>query len=180
MSTVANPYASPQATDLGVDRQNEEVGAEFFAFSGRLGRLRFITYGVFSAFLVMLVGGIGAAILIPVSAEFGVLLYAAFMLITTVYGFSLYIRRLHDLGQSGWWSLLMFVPLLNLALLVYLLFFPGAQGANQFGPRVRANSTGVIVAFLLSIFLGIAYVGMLAAVALPAYQDYVERAQQAR
>ncbi|HEY8568577.1 MAG TPA: hypothetical protein VIL80_05325, partial [Microbulbifer sp.] len=69
-------------------------------------------------------------------------------------------------------------PLLNLMLLIYLVFFPGNSAANRFGPRVSRNSTGVIVAFLLSIVLGVAYIGMMAAIAIPAYQQYVERAQQ--
>ena len=32
------------------------------------------------------------------------------------------IRRFHDLARSGWWSLLMLVPLVNFGTLVYLLF----------------------------------------------------------
>lgn len=34
-------------------------------------------------------------------------------------------RRLHDLGHSGWWSLLSLIPVLNIGLGLYLLFAPG-------------------------------------------------------
>ena len=178
MTTAVNPYASPQTADLDNDKNSEEVSAQLFSFSGRLGRLRLITYGIISAFVVMFVAGLAAAILIPVNPVFAVFIYGAVVLSSAVYGFSLYIQRLHDLNQSGWWALLMFVPLLNLALLIYLLFFPGTKGSNRYGSPVKRNSTGVIVAFLISVFLGIAYIGMVAAIAIPAYQDYVERAQQ--
>ncbi|HEY8569164.1 DUF805 domain-containing protein, partial [Microbulbifer sp.] len=157
MTTVANPYASPQVSDLDVGGENEEVSARIFAFSGRLGRLRFITYWMVSTMLILLLGGIAAAVFIPVSPEAGVAIYTVFMLFSVIYGFSLYARRLHDLGHSSFlWYLMMFVPLLNLMLLIYLVFFPGNSAANRFGPRVSRNSTGVIVAFLLSIVLGVA------------------------
>lgn len=48
-------------------------------------------------------------------------------------GFVAVIRRLHDLGRSGWWSLLMFVPLVNFVSLIYLLFAKG--GAFAFTPE---------------------------------------------
>ena len=43
------------------------------------------------------------------------------------------IRRLHDLDQSGWLVLIMFVPIINLIFLVYLLFVKGTVGSNRYG-----------------------------------------------
>ncbi|WGL15469.1 DUF805 domain-containing protein [Microbulbifer bruguierae] len=179
MSTVANPYASPQTSDLDTGLDHQQVSPKFFAFDGRLGRMRFVTYGFLGAFLLMAIGGIAAAILVPINLTLGLIVNGITVVFSVVFGLSVYIRRLHDLGRSGWWSLLMFVPLLNFILIIYLLFFPGTDGINSFGPRVTRNSTGVIVAFVLSIVLGIAYIGTIFAVAIPAYQEYVERAQQA-
>lgn len=42
------------------------------------------------------------------------------------------IRRLHDTDRSGWFYLLVFVPLANLYL-VYLMFVKGTSGDNRFG-----------------------------------------------
>jgi uncharacterized membrane protein YhaH (DUF805 family) len=39
-----------------------------------------------------------------------------------VYIFSLHVRRLHDLGESGWKAFLLFIPLINLIILIRLLF----------------------------------------------------------
>ncbi len=44
------------------------------------------------------------------------------------------IRRLHDLDRTGWWCLALLIPLANLALAVYLLFFEGTKGPNKYGP----------------------------------------------
>lgn len=43
------------------------------------------------------------------------------------------IGRLHDLDVSGWYSLLFFVPILNIFLGLYLLFAKGTDGANKYG-----------------------------------------------
>ena len=45
-----------------------------------------------------------------------------------------YAKRLHDWGRSGWWSLLMFIPIANLAFHVVLQAKKGDAGPNRFGP----------------------------------------------
>lgn len=49
--------------------------------------------------------------------------------------FSIWAKRLHDINRSGWWSLLLFVPLGNLLLFVYLLFKKGDSGKNKYGAK---------------------------------------------
>lgn len=46
----------------------------------------------------------------------------------------LLIRRLHDLGRTGWFWLLIWFPFVNLALLIYAFCFKGTLGPNRFGP----------------------------------------------
>ncbi len=43
------------------------------------------------------------------------------------------VRRLHDQDKSGWLMLLMFVPIANIVLLVFM-FLEGTRGPNQYGP----------------------------------------------
>jgi uncharacterized membrane protein YhaH (DUF805 family) len=42
-------------------------------------------------------------------------------------------KRLHDIGHSGWWQLLGAIPIINIALGLYLLIKKGVDGPNQFG-----------------------------------------------
>ncbi len=49
-------------------------------------------------------------------------------------------RRLHDIGRSGWWSLLMLLPMLNLLVFLVLAVFPGETGSNKYGPPQGANT----------------------------------------
>ena len=41
-------------------------------------------------------------------------------------------RRLHDLDQNGWFSVLIFIPYVNIFLMIYLSM-PGSPGKNRFG-----------------------------------------------
>lgn len=52
---------------------------------------------------------------------------------------SLYVRRLHDIGQSGPLALLALVPFVSLIFYLYLQFAPGHAEPNQYGPRVTDN-----------------------------------------
>ena len=50
--------------------------------------------------------------------------------------YAVMIRRLHDTGKSGWWSLLGIIPLINLILLIF--FVQDSQtGENQYGPNPK-------------------------------------------
>lgn len=43
------------------------------------------------------------------------------------------IKRAHDLDKSGWLALGIFVPYVQVLFYIYLLFFKGTQGPNQYG-----------------------------------------------
>jgi uncharacterized membrane protein YhaH (DUF805 family) len=43
------------------------------------------------------------------------------------------IKRLHDMNFSGWFSLVSFIPLINLFFGLYVLFKDGTAGSNQYG-----------------------------------------------
>ena len=47
---------------------------------------------------------------------------------------SVAVRRLHDVGKSGWWLLVMFVPLLGALYLIFLYVQRGTEGRNIYGP----------------------------------------------
>ncbi len=43
-------------------------------------------------------------------------------------------QRWHDIGQTGWWSLIIFVPLGGLVLFIIMAFIAGQEGDNSYGP----------------------------------------------
>jgi uncharacterized membrane protein YhaH (DUF805 family) len=50
--------------------------------------------------------------------------------------FILSTKRWHDRGKSGWWNLVVLIPLLGLIYMIYeLCFQEGEPGTNQYGPN---------------------------------------------
>jgi uncharacterized membrane protein YhaH (DUF805 family) len=49
--------------------------------------------------------------------------------------FAVYAKRWHDRDKSGWWSLIILVPIIGgIWFLVECGILPGTPGANQYGP----------------------------------------------
>jgi uncharacterized membrane protein YhaH (DUF805 family) len=56
------------------------------------------------------------------------------MLLTLWPALAVYTKRWHDRGKSGWWSLIMFIPIVGgIWMLVELGFLRGTEGVNRFG-----------------------------------------------
>ena len=171
-----NPYESPAAnTSLGNDEPYEP---KIFALSGRVGRGRYFLYSMIYNLLLGLIIGIiagafGATGVFEgeASSGFTVVIFAAYAV-----GLAMFLmlarRRLNDLDRAGWWGLLFIVPFINLILGLYLLFWPGTQGANRFGPPPTKSPTALIIA------VAIVMIGILTSIAIPAYQEYVKRAAE--
>ncbi|TBW58093.1 DUF805 domain-containing protein [Marinobacter halodurans] len=57
-----------------------------------------------------------------------------FSVMTVIPTISLGTRRLHDIGRSGWWQLLMFVILIGWIVLA-VMFAREGEGDNAYGPE---------------------------------------------
>lgn len=162
-NVMHNPYGAPRAT---VGDREEFQPVKLFAVSGRIGRARYITYSMLVSFALIL----PAMALVGLSPGPGLIVLTVAYIAMFVMSIMLTIQRSHDFNMTGWFSLLVFVPLANLV----FWFVPGTDGPNRFGAKTQPNSTGVIVA--LWIVPAVFVLGIVAAIALPAYQDYVKRA----
>lgn len=182
MSTL-NPYQAP--TEDLLTEEDDGVGeVQFFSPSSRIGRLRYFAHSALITlvfYVVILVLVLFAASTIGGGSEsFGVafmvmlgLVYIPFIAMFWI----LMIQRLHDLDKSGWMSLLMLVPLVNFVVAIYMMCWSGTQGTNRFGKRPPPNK---VWHWLLGMLMPVAIIGILAAVALPAYKDYTERVRAAQ
>ena len=174
--TDANPYSAPDAAlETGYD---ETYSPSIISFQGRIGRMRYLAYSIGVSLVMMIVmmvvmpllgasmmmvGGGGPEGLSIVSMLF----IGVFYVLTIVFSVMFAKRRLNDLNRSGWWFLLFLIPIVNLLLAIYLIFFPGTQGNNNFGPAPTANSVGVLI---LGWSLPVLFVlGIVAAIAIPQF-----------
>jgi uncharacterized membrane protein YhaH (DUF805 family) len=60
--------------------------------------------------------------------------YPAVALALLIPGLAYGVRRFHDLGRSGWWVLLVLVPLVGPVITAIWFLFRGEAGTNRFGP----------------------------------------------
>lgn len=63
--------------------------------------------------------------------------YYVYHLVILLPSIAIIIRRLHDVGKSGWWTLGLFVPFLNFYV-IYLFCCNGEKGLNAWGPSPKA------------------------------------------
>jgi uncharacterized membrane protein YhaH (DUF805 family) len=61
------------------------------------------------------------------------------MLINLLPGLALMVRRLHDVGRSGWWALILLIPLIGAIVLLVWLCSRGTTGPNRFGRDTLAG-----------------------------------------
>ena len=47
------------------------------------------------------------------------------------------VRRLHDIGKSGWWLLIGLIPLVGAIVLLVFAVFDSQPGDNQYGPNPK-------------------------------------------
>jgi uncharacterized membrane protein YhaH (DUF805 family) len=77
---------------------------------------------------------------LPFLAVFSALILTAYIFV------ALGVKRSHDLGKSGWFALLLFVPLVQLWPVLELNFVKGAPGPNRFGEDpLQAAAPPVVV-----------------------------------
>ena len=62
------------------------------------------------------------------------ILYILFFIVLIILILSVNTRRWHDLGKSGYFSLLSLIPYLNLFIFAYLTFKKGRPTKNPYGP----------------------------------------------
>ncbi|CAH0352987.1 DUF805 domain-containing protein [Aquabacterium sp. CECT 9606] len=171
--SVANPYQPPRADVADVRSSSTSYQpVKFWSRQGRVSRLQYLGYLMGGYLLTIaaaaLLGGIAGALGFAKVAPF-----VGFVALVPYFVFSIImlIQRTHDMGWSGWAALLALIPF---AALVWM-FKAGTPGENRFGAPPPPNTTSVKLLACTPVLIGI-----LAAIALPAYQDYVQRAKAAQ
>lgn len=92
-------------------------------FQGRSGKVEYTVFVIF-VFLLSLV----------LSVIFRDWLVSLVMLLVLIPNIAVGVRRLHDIDASGWWYLLVLVPVVGLIMIIALMFMEGTPGPNRFGP----------------------------------------------
>lgn len=109
------------STEMNMIDYVKKAFNNYVNFKGRATRPEFWWF-----FLFIMIGYFLFAILTRVSSFFGIILIIFYLAILLPY-LAVAVRRIHDVGKSGWFFL---IPIYNLI----LLCSEGQSGPNEYGP----------------------------------------------
>lgn len=77
---------------------------------------------------------------------FGFSLAGLWTIATVIPSLALVWRRLHDIGRTGAWYLMLLIPLVNFVMAIVLIVWwcKGSEGPNRFGPVPNVEETGSV------------------------------------
>ena len=121
-----------------------------FSFEGRVNRARFwlVTLGIvvveILAFAITLGGaalsGDPEAAMAAMGPVMGIILLIVILVLTWV-ALANAVKRYHDRNKSGWWVLIVFVPIIGaLWYIIECGFLRGTVGPNTYGPDPLAGT----------------------------------------
>ena len=117
----------------------DTIKNRYAKFDGRASRSEYWYFTLFYLILSFIVGMIDALVLNPMMgvapadvAQGGILriIVALALLVPSI---ALIIRRLHDTGKSGWWLLIVLIPIVGALVLLYFYVVDSERGMNRFG-----------------------------------------------
>ena len=73
----------------------------------------------------------------PEQAQQGGLLQIILALALLIPSIAVGVRRLHDIGKSGWWILVGLVPIIGALILIYFYVLDSQAGENQYGSNPK-------------------------------------------
>jgi uncharacterized membrane protein YhaH (DUF805 family) len=114
-----------------------KVLKQYADFSGRARRSEywyFVLFNmIFAIVAVVLDNILGTAI---EGVGYGPI-YGLYALAVLVPGLAVAVRRLHDVGKSGWMFLIVLIPLIGAIWLLVLFFTDSQPGTNKWGPNPK-------------------------------------------
>ena len=68
-------------------------------------------------------------------------IYGVYVLAMFIPGLAVSIRRLHDIDKSGWYYLLVLIPIIGWIWLIVLFATEGTRGPNKYGPDPKNSDS---------------------------------------
>jgi uncharacterized membrane protein YhaH (DUF805 family) len=119
-----------------------KVLQNYATFSGRARRSEYWFFALFNmifAIVAMVLDNILGTTLnmgYGVSLPYGYI-YILYTIVVLIPGLAVAVRRLHDIGKSGWMFLIVLIPIIGPIWLLVLLFTDSQQGSNKWGENPK-------------------------------------------
>jgi uncharacterized membrane protein YhaH (DUF805 family) len=117
----------------------------YAGFGGRARRTEywmFVLFNIIFLIVAMIIDNI-LGTTFKMNTAFGVhklpygYVYLVYALSILIPGLAVGIRRLHDIGKSGWFYLIIFIPIVGAIWLLVLFCTEGVIGENEYGPNPK-------------------------------------------
>ena len=110
-----------------------------FVFSGRSRRKEYWLFalGVFIVSVALTIIEMMAGL--EIAPDVG-LLSTIFSLIIFIPSLSVTVRRFHDIGRTGWWLLLMLIPILGWIAVFVFTLLDSESGSNKYGSNPKEDA----------------------------------------
>ena len=115
-------------------------------FDGRARRSEYWYYTLMNVIIVItleILLGVGAMVSSVLAIIVGLLLIV-YAIGTLVPSISVMVRRLHDIGKSGWWYFIALIPLAGPIWLIVLLATDSQPGSNEYGINPKTGEVDLI------------------------------------
>ena len=109
---------------------------KYAVFSGRATRAEYWYFVLFNIIAIVVLS-VADIILTGVTEKNIGFLNIIYSLAVLIPSLAVAIRRLHDIGKSGWWLLVSLIPLIGSIWLLILMVTDSAAGDNQYGPNPK-------------------------------------------
>lgn len=111
---------------------------KYVVFSGRARRKEYWMFYLFNMIFFLVAALLDNLLGLTIDSGYGGSLpygwiYMLYSLAVMLPGLAVSIRRLHDLGKSGWWIFISLIPLVGGIWLIVLLVTDSQPGPNQYG-----------------------------------------------
>lgn len=113
---------------------------KYAEFQGRAQRKEYWMFTLFNFLAMVLLGVVGALLGGGGEGGLGDVLQGLYGLGVLVPGIAVTVRRLHDIGKSGWWGLVALIPLIGSLILIYFAVKDSQPESNEYGPNPKAAS----------------------------------------
>jgi len=108
-----------------------KVLKNYVGFHGRASRTEFWMFFLINAIITFLLS------LLDNLANTDNMISGIYGLLTLLPLIAVGVRRLHDIGKSGWWYLISLIPFIGQIILLILACFKSEDHENRFGPVPR-------------------------------------------
>ncbi len=112
----------------------KSVFSHYVDFSGRARRSEYWYFFLFTMLVNVVTSGLAAAV---DALSFVQIIASLAMLLP---GLAVAVRRLHDIGKSGWCLLFVLIPLVGSIILIVWYCKDSQPGDNQYGPNPKGVS----------------------------------------